>query len=129
MLLFGLRSGILLDPGLARCWEHGGSVRFDSLRGRSCGVVVPCAGRGVRGKVLALFSFYTPVSGTAFDAERRSALNELSLWLSSCPVCACYLWAGISMLRLGSRGLAMRAVWEIMPMDAGFAAGINRDTW
>ena len=83
LLIFGLRSGVLLDPGLARCWERGGSCRFDPLGGRSCGVLVPCAGRGVRGKILALFSFYALVSDAAFDDERRSALNELSI-LGSC---------------------------------------------
>ena len=105
MLVFGLRSGILLDPGLARCWERGGSVRFDSPGGRSCGVLVPCAGRGVRGKVLALFSFYAPVSGPAFDAERRSALNELSTLLSSCPVRAVLLLGGDFNAEVGFKGV------------------------
>ena len=93
-MIFGLRSGVLLDPGVARCWERGGSCRFDSPGGRSCGVLVPCAGRGLRGKVLALFSFYAPVSGAKFDDERRSSLNELSALLSSCPVRAVLLVGG-----------------------------------
>ena len=105
MLVFGLRSGVLLDPGLARCWERGGSVRFDSPGGRSCGVLVPCAGRGVRGKVLALFSFYAPVSGAAFDAERRSAMNELSTLLSSCPVRAVLLLGGDFNAEVGFKGV------------------------
>ena len=105
MLVFGLRSGVLLDPGLARCWERGGSVRFDSPGGRSCGVLVPCAGRGVRGKVLALFSFYAPVSGPAFDAERRSVMNELSTLLSSCPVRAVLLLGGDVNAEVGFKGV------------------------
>ena len=86
LLVFGCRSGVLLDPGLARCWERGGSIRYDSPGGRSCGVLVPCAGRGVKGRVLALFSYYAPVSGTGFDNERRISLNELSAMLASFPV-------------------------------------------
>ena len=105
MLVFGLRSGILLDPGLARCWERGGFVRFDSPGGRSCGVLVPCAGRGVRGKVLALFCFYAPVSGPAFDAERRSAMNELSTLLSSFPVRAVLLLGGDFNAEVGFKGV------------------------
>ena len=31
LLVFGCCSGVLLDPGLARCWERGGSVRYDLL--------------------------------------------------------------------------------------------------
>ena len=129
MLVFGLRSGVLLDPGLARCWERGGSVRFDSPGGRSCGVLVPCAGRGVRGKVLALFSFYAPVSGPAFDAERRSAMNELSTLLSSFPVRAVLLLGGDFNAEVGFKGVgvdsATKVVWEIMPTDAGIAVGIR----
>ena len=105
ILCFAVRSGILLDPGLARCWERGGSVRFDSPGGRSCGVLVPRARRGVRGKVLALFSFYAPVSGPAFDAERRSALNELSLLLSSCPARAVLPLGGDFNAEVGFKGV------------------------
>ena len=77
LFIFGCRSGVLLDPGLARCWEGDGSVCYDSLGGRSCGVLVPCAGHGLKGRVLALFSYYAPVSGSGFDSERRTSLNEL----------------------------------------------------
>ena len=106
MLVFGLRSGILLDPGLARCWARGGSVRFDSPGDVLVGYwLVPCAGCGVRGKVLELFSFYAPVSGPAFDAERRSALNELSILLSSCPVRAVLLLGGDFNAEAGFKGV------------------------
>ena len=86
---FGCRSGVFLGPGLARCWERGGSIRYDSLGGHSSSVLVPCAGRGLRGRVLALFSFYAPVSGSAFDNERRTSLNELSDLLASFPSPLC----------------------------------------
>ena len=69
---------VLLDVG-----NVVGRFRFDSPGRRSCGVLVPCAGRGIRGKVPVLFSYYAPVSGPAFDAERRSSLNEPSTLLSS----------------------------------------------
>ena len=94
---FGSRFGSLLD--------RGGTFRFDSPGGRSCGVLVPGAGRGVRGKVLALFSFYAPVSGPAFDAERRSALNELSILLSSCPARAVLLLGGDFNAEVGFKGV------------------------
>ena len=41
LFVFVSRSGVLLDPGLARCWERGGSIRYDSPGpfGFSLGVV------------------------------------------------------------------------------------------
>ena len=78
-------SGVLLDAGLARCWERGGSVCHASAGGRSYGVLVPCAGRGLEGRVVVLFSYYAPVSDSGFDNERRTSLNELSTLLASFP--------------------------------------------
>ena len=71
MLLFNCRCGVLLDPGMANMWRRGGNIRYDSSDGRSLAVIVPCAGRGVRGRVLSLVSVYGPVSGSGFDADRR----------------------------------------------------------
>ena len=71
MVIFNGRCGVLLDPGMARMWRRGGAKRFDSPDGRSLAVIVPCAGRGLRGRVLSLVSVYGPVSGAGFDNERR----------------------------------------------------------
>ena len=49
LLVFNCRSGVLLDPGMARMWDRGGRVRHDSPDGRAIGLVVPCAGRGLKG--------------------------------------------------------------------------------
>ena len=51
-LIFNKRCGILLDPGMARLWVRTGMRRFDSPDGRSLGVVIPCVGRGFKGRVL-----------------------------------------------------------------------------
>ena len=59
-------------------WTRGGQRRFDSSDGRSLGITVPCAGRGLKGRVLSLFSSYGPVSGAGFDQERRVLFDELS---------------------------------------------------
>ena len=82
LLLFNCRCGVLLDPGMANMWRRGGNIRYDSSDGRSLAVIVPCAGRGVRGRVLSLVSVYGPVSGSGFDANRRVMFDELSVLLS-----------------------------------------------
>ena len=56
LLLFNCCCGALLDPGMANMWRRGGNIRYDSSDGRSLAVIVPCAGRGVRGRVLSLVS-------------------------------------------------------------------------
>ena len=66
-----LRCGVLLDPGMANMWRRGSNIRYDPSHGRSLAVVVPCAGRGIRGRVLSLVSVHGPVSGPGFDAKRR----------------------------------------------------------
>ena len=122
LLVFGCRSGVFLDPGLARCWERGGSIRYDSPGGRSCGVLVPCAGRGVKGRALALFFYYAPVSGAGFDNERRTSLNELSAMLVSFPVRSVLILGGDFNAEVGYRG-ARKTVWDRLPMAVGTAAG------
>ena len=59
-------------------WIRGGRVRRDSPDGRSLVVVVPCAGRGLRSRVLSLVSCYGPVSGAGLDRERRVVFDGLS---------------------------------------------------
>ena len=67
-LVFNKRCGILLDPGMARLWARTGMRRFDSPDGRSktLGVVIPCVGRGFKGRVLSLVSVYGPCFGCGF---------------------------------------------------------------
>ena len=55
LVVFNGRCGVLLDPGMANMLRRGGAKRFDSPDGRSLAVIVPCAGRGLRGRVLLLF--------------------------------------------------------------------------
>ena len=76
MVVYNGRCGVLLDPGVANMWRRGGERRHDSPDGRS--LAVACAGRGFRGRVLSLVSVYGPVSGAAFDQERRRMFDCLS---------------------------------------------------
>ena len=63
--------------GMVNTWRRCGAIRHDCVDGRSIAVIVPCAGRGVRGRVLSLVSVFGPVSGSGFDAERRVMFDEL----------------------------------------------------
>ena len=94
VVVFNGRCGILLDPGMANMWRRGGERRHDSPDGRSLAVVVPCAGRGFKGRVLSLVSVYGPVSGAGFDGERRVMFDSLSVisGSSSCSFCLDYRW-------------------------------------
>ena len=65
--------------------RRGGERRHDAPDGRSLAVVIPCAGRGFRGKVLSLVSVYGPVSGAGFDQERRVMFDCLSTILGLLP--------------------------------------------
>ena len=49
-------------------------------------MIVPCAGRGFRGRVLSLVSVYGPVSGAGLDSERRIMFDSLSVILGSLPL-------------------------------------------
>ena len=91
-------------------WRRGGND--DSSDGRSLAVVVPCAGRGVRGRVLSLVSVYGPVSGSGFDVDRRVMFDELSSLLSKLPASiGLGLLVVISMLRLDLGELEKRKFW------------------
>ena len=83
--LFSMRCGIFLEPGMANMWRRGGERRRDSPDGLSLAFVVPCAGRGFRGRVLSLVSAYGPVSGAGFDEERRIMLDSLTTILGLLP--------------------------------------------
>ena len=102
MVVYNGRCGVLLDPGMANMWRRGGERRHDSPDGRSMAVVVPCAGRGFRGRVLSLVSVYGPVSGAAFDQERRRMFDCLSTLLGLLPFRS--VWVVISMLRSAIAG-------------------------
>ena len=62
-------------------WTRGVQRRFDSSDGRSLGIIVPCGGRGLKGRVFSLVSSCGPVSGAGFDQERRVLLDEVSTLL------------------------------------------------
>ena len=104
VLVYNRRCGVLLDPGLANMWRRGGSIRYDSADGRSMAVIVPCAGRGLRGKVLSLVSVYGPVSGSSFDAERRVMFDELSGILTQLPFRSVWVLGGDFNAEVGIRG-------------------------
>ena len=104
LLLFNCRCGVFLDPGMANMWRRGGNIRYDSSDGRSLAVIVPCAGRGVRGRVLSLVSVYGPVSGAGFDADRQVMFDELSLLMSKLPVRSVWVVGGDFNAEVGSRG-------------------------
>ena len=104
MVIFNGRCGILLDPGMARMWRRGGAKRFDSPDGRSLAVIVPCAGRGLRGRVLSLVSVYGPVSGAGFDNERRVLFDSLSVILGSLPLRSVWVVGGDFNSEIGFQG-------------------------
>ena len=85
LVIFNGRCGVVLDPGMANMWRRGGERRHDAPDGRSLAVVMPCAGRGFRGRVLSLVSVYGPVSGAGFDQERRVMFDCLSTILGLLP--------------------------------------------
>ena len=76
-------------------WRRGGAKRFDSPDGRSLAVIVPCASRGLRGRVLSLVSVYGPASGAGFDDdERRIMFDSLSVILGSLPLRSVWVVGG-----------------------------------
>ena len=109
LLIFNCRCGVLLDPGMANMWRRG-NIRYDSSDGRSLVVIVPCAGRGVRGRVLSLVSVYGPVSGSGFDADMRVMFDELSSLLSKLPVRSVWVVGGDCNAEVGSRGVGEEEV-------------------
>ena len=88
---------------MARMWDRGGRVRHDSPDGLAIGLVVPCAGRGLKGRVLSLVSCYGPVSGAAFDDERRAMFDGLSTLLVSLPFHSVWVLGGDFNTEVGYR--------------------------
>ena len=66
---------------------------------------LPCAGRGLKGRVLSLVSCYVPVSGAAFDNERQTMFDELSTLLSSLPFRSVWVVGGDFNAEIGYRGI------------------------
>ena len=97
--------GVVLDPGMANMWRRGGEKRHDAPDGRSLAVVIPCAGRGFRGRVLSLVSVYAPVSGAGFDQERRVMFDCLSTILGLLPFRSVWLVGGDFNAEVGFRGV------------------------
>ena len=91
-------------------WRRGGNTRYDSSDGRSLAVIAPCAGHGVRGRVLSLVSVYGPVSGSGFDADGRVMFDELSSLLSKLPVRSVWVVGGDFNAEIGSRGVGEEEV-------------------
>ena len=105
LVVYNGRCGVLLDPGMANMWRRGGERRHDSPDGRSLAVIVPCAGRGFRGRVLSLVSVYGPVSGAAFDQERRRMFDCLSTLLGLLPFRSVWVMGGDFNAEVGFRGV------------------------
>ena len=104
-MVFNGRCRILLDPGMANMWRRGGERRHDSPDGRSLAVVVTCAGRGFKGRVLSLVSVYGPVSGAGFDDERRVMFDSLSAILGLLPERSVGIIGGDFNAEIGYRGV------------------------
>ena len=105
LVVFNGRCGILLVPAMANMWRRGGERRHDSPDGRSLAVVVPCAGRGFRGRVLSLVSVYGPVSGAGFDDERRVMFDSLSAILGFLPEGSVWIISGDFNAEIGFCGV------------------------
>ena len=80
-------------------------MRHDSPDGRSLAVVVPCAGRGLRGRVLSLVSVYGPVSGSGFDDERRDMFEGISFLLGRIPANSVWVVGGDFNAEVGFPGI------------------------
>ena len=129
LLVFNCRSGVLLDPGMARMWVRGGRVRHDSPDGRAIGVVVPCAGRGLKGRVLSLVSCYGPVSGAGFDDERRAMFDGLSTLLVSLPCRSVWVLGGDFNAEIGYRGVGEEATLGVHAHGRRTRAGHQLVEW
>ena len=88
-----------------REWPICGERRHDSPDGRSMAVVIPCAGRGFKGRVLSLVSVYGPVSGAGFDDERRVMFDSLSEILGLLPERSVWIIGGDFNAEIGYRGV------------------------
>ena len=86
-------------------WRRGGERRHDSPDGRSLAVVVPCACRGFKGRVLSLVSVYGPVSGAGFDDERRVMFDSMSAILGLLPERSVWIIGGDFNAEIGYRGV------------------------
>ena len=104
-LVFNRRCRILLDSGMARLWVKSGMRRFDSPDGRSVGVVIPCVGRGFKGRVISLVSVYGPVSGSGFDKDRRDMFDSLSNLLGQLPFRSLWVVGGDFNAEIGFKGV------------------------
>ena len=129
LLVFNCRSGALLDPGMARMWDRGGRVRHDSPDGRVIGVVVPCAGRGLKGRVLSLVSCYGPVSGSGFDDERRTMFDGLSTLLGSLPFRSVWVLGGDFNAEVGYRGVGEESTLGVHAHGRRTRAGHQLVEW
>ena len=110
---------------MARLWARTGMRRFDSPDGRSLGVVIPCVGRGFKGRVISLVSVYGFVSGAGFDKERRDMFESLSNLLGQLPFDRYGLWVGTLMRRLDLRGSVRKVHLVLLPTGVGQGQGIR----
>ena len=86
-------------------WRKGGAKRFESLDGRSLDVIVLCANRGFRGRVLSLASVFGPVSGAGLDNERRVMFDSLSVILGSLLLGSVWIVGGDVNAEIGFQGV------------------------
>ena len=84
LVIFNGRCGVVLDPGMANMWRRGGERRHDAPDGRSLAVVIPCAGRGFRGRVLCLLFRFTGLFLGLGSIKRDELCSIVSLqfWVS-----------------------------------------------
>ena len=124
-LFFNGRCGVVLDPRMANMWRRGGEKRHDAPDDCSLAVVIPCAARGFRGRVLSLVSVYGPVSGAGFDQERRVMFDCLSTLLGFLPFRSVWIVGGDFNAEVGCRGVGEESSWVVMHMDVGLGLGIR----
>ena len=108
---------------MARLWVRHGMRRFDSPDGRSLGVVIPCVGRGFRGRVLSLVSVYGPVSGSGFEKERRDMFDSLSNLLGQLPFRSLWVVGGDFNAEIGFNP------WNNQPLQVGVLSWIVLGFW
>ena len=72
-----------------------------------------------------MWPVYGPVSGVAFDHERRRMFDSLSMMLGLLPFRSVWVVGGDFNAEVGYRGVGEDSLWVGMPIGEGPALDIN----
>ena len=112
-----------------KCGQGGGQRRFDSSDGRSLGITVPCASRGLKGRVLSLVASYWPVSGTGFDQEQRVSLMHCRPFWGRLPPRSDWVVGGDFNAEIGCLGIGEASTLRVHAHGRRTRAGHGLVEW